>query len=176
MLSRAIPWLLAATFLSGCRGWQGDQYLRHRTPASLAAREATYAFAPPGAGWREVRGEKGIQVAWVSDQHGAVITLHAQCAEQGDSSLEQYTDHMRIDWTGWKVVSQQAERLLGRDALRTIVDAQLDGVSYRNEFVVVKKSGCLFDMMYSAPPDRFDAGRAAFAQVVGGFVFPVEGR
>jgi hypothetical protein len=161
-------------FLPACRGWQGDQYLRHRTPASRAARETSYGFGRPGAGWREVR-EKGIQVAWVSDQHGAVITLHVQCAEQGDSSLEQYTDHMRIDWTAWEVVSQQAMTMLGRDALRTVVDAKLDGVGYRNEFIVVKKSGCLFDMMYSAPPDRFTAGHAAFESVVAGLRHPVEG-
>ncbi|MBL8942331.1 MAG: hypothetical protein JNK45_04240 [Myxococcales bacterium] len=173
---RSIPLLASVLILAGCRGWQGDQYLRHRTPSSRAARETSYAFAPPGAAWREVRKAEHVQVAWVNDAAGAVITIHAQCDEQGDSSLEQYTDHMRIDWTGWKVLSQQQERLIDRAALRTVVDAELDGVPRRNEYVVVKRSGCLFDLQYSARPDSFDSARPGFVQVVEGFRFPTESR
>ncbi len=159
--------------VAGCRGWQGDVYLRHRFPASRAAKEATYRFGLPGEPWREVRKEKDVQVAWINA--GAMITIHAQCADQGDSSLVQYTDHLAMDWTDWKIVTQTPETMIGRDALRTTVDAELDGVPRRNEFVIVKKNGCLFDLQYSASPDAFEAGRAAFGRVVAGFRFPVEG-
>lgn len=168
--------MAAVSLLWGCRGWQGDQYLRHRTPASRAARETSYAFAPPGDGWRDVRKVEEVQVAWVHDGYGAVIELHAQCDEQGDSSLEQYTDHLRIDWTAWKIISQQPERLIGRAALRTVVDAELDGVPMRSELVVVKRAGCLFDLRYAARPDSFEQGQAAFARVVQGFRYPTESR
>lgn len=174
MLCRSIPLVASALLLVGCRGWQGDQYLRHRAPASRAARETSYGFGQPGDGWRAVRKVEEVQVAWIHDGYGAVIDVHAQCDEQGDSSLEQYTDHLRIDWTGWKVLSQQPERLIGRAALRTVVEGELDGVVYRSEFLVAKRSGCLFDLRYSAPPDRFDAGRGAFVRVVEGFRFPLE--
>lgn len=179
MFPRSIPFLASVLasvlILSGCRGWQGDQYLRHRVPASRAAKEASYRFGLPGSPWREVRDAEDVQVAWMHTGLGAVIDIHAQCAHQGDSSLAQYTDHLRIDWTEWVVVSQQPLRMLGRDALRTVVDAELDGVRRRNEFLVLKKSGCLFDLRYSARPDTFAAGRPAFAQVVAGFRFPTEG-
>lgn len=160
--------------LSGCRGWQGDRYLEHRMPASRRAREASFGFGLPGPSWRALRKVEDVQVAWVSDSLDAVITVHAQCADQGDSSLEQYTDHLRIDWTAWKVVEQVELRLVGRAALRTIVDAELDGVPRRNEVYIVKKSGCLFDLIYSAPPESFDKGRADFTRVVEGFRFPLE--
>ncbi len=173
MSFRSIPLLASVLILAGCRGWQGDQFLRHRSPASRAARETSYAFGTPGEPWRAVRNAEHVQVAWLHPELGAMIELHAQCDEQGDSSLEQYTDHLRIDWTDWTIVSQQAERLVGRAALRTVVDAQLDGVPRRNEFLVVKRSGCLFDLRYSARPDSFDAGRAAFVRVVEGFRFPL---
>ncbi len=176
MLARSIPIVASMLLLSSCRGWQGDEYLRHRVPATRAAREASFGFGLPGEPWRAVRKVDGVQVAWVHDGIAGVIDLHAQCDEQGDSSLEQYTDHLRIDWTAWEVVSQTAERLVDRAALRTVVDAQLDGVPRRNEFVVVKKSGCLFDLQYSARPDGFEAGRAGFARVVAGFRFPTEAR
>lgn len=174
MLARSIPILASVLILSGCRGWQGDRYLEHKLPASRRAREASFAFGLPDPAWRAVRDAEDVQVAWVSASLGAVIEVHAQCAEQGDSSLEQFTDHLRIDWTGWTVIEQKSMKLVGRAALSTVVDGELDGVKFRNEFVVVKKSGCLFDLRYSAPPDRFDAGRPSFARVVAGFRFPLE--
>jgi hypothetical protein len=112
-------------------------------------------------------------VAWIHPGYAGVIQIHAACGEQGDSSLEQYTDHLRIDWTDWKVESQTTEKIIEREALRTVVVANLDGVPRKNELVVIKKSGCLFDLHYSAPPERFDQGRADFQRVVAGFRFPV---
>lgn len=170
-----MTWVALASVLAGCRGWRGDTYLRHRLPKSRAAKEATYRFGLPGPAWREVRNADEVQVAWTNAALGAVITIHAQCAEQGDSSLSQYTDHLSMDWTHWKIVAQTPEKMIGRDALRTTVDAELDGVPRRNEFVVLKKNGCLFDLQYSARPDAFASGRAAFDAVVAGFRFPVEG-
>ncbi len=117
----------------------------------------------------------GIQVAWINRSLDGVgvIELHAQCNEQGDSSLEQYTDHLRIDWDGWTVVEQESIQMGGRAALRTVVDAQLDGIARRNELWVVKKNGCLFDLRYSAGVRDFDAGRGDFAAVAQGFAFPL---
>ncbi len=121
-----------------------------------------------------MRNLKDVQVAWVHNDLG-VIELHAQCDDQGDSTLDQYTDHMRIDWTAWKVDSQEQTKLLGRAALHTVVTAELDGVARRNEMWVVKKNGCLFDLRYSASPTQFERGRKDFAKVVAGFRFPVRG-
>lgn len=144
-------------------------------PVTRARAEATYAFGLPGEGWRSPRGRiPEVQVAWINPRYAGLIQLHVACDDQGDSSLEQYTDHLRIDWTEWNVVSQTRERLAGRDALRTVVEAKLDGVERKNELVVVKKNGCLFDLHYSADPAGFGRGRADFQRVLDGFRFPVE--
>lgn len=171
---RAIAVLAFALTATGCRGWHGDTYLRHLA-GKKSREEATYRFGLPGDGWRPVRKVADIQVAWIHDELGAVIQIHAQCDEQGDSSLDEYTDHLRIDWTDWSVVSQAAETVAGRAALRTVVDAELDGVKRRSEFLILKKNGCLFDLQYIAPPERFTGGRAGFEQVVHGFRFPLRG-
>jgi hypothetical protein len=172
---RTIASTLGLLLLFGCRGWRGDTYLAHRAPEKRARSEASFGFGLPGPGWRELRKLTDVQVAWIHDASGGVIELHVECDEQGDSSLDQYVDHLRIDWTDWQVKSQTEERLAGRAALRTIVAASIDGVARENEMLVLKKNGCLFDLRYSAPPARFEQGRAAFAQVVGGFRFPLRG-
>lgn len=165
--------VLALLLPAGCAGWRGDTYVAHRAPPKLARKETTYRFGDPGPGWQPVRNLKDVQVAWIRPEIGGAIHIHAQCDDQGDSSLDQYTDHLRIDWTRWDVESQEQTRLLDRAALHTIVSAELDGVPRRNELWVVKKNGCLFDLMYSADPPRFEEGRAAFADVVRGLRFPV---
>ena len=162
---------MTTVFLFGCAGWRdhGDTYFAART-----GDEATYHFGQPGAGWRPVRDVDDIQVAWVNPtlEGVGIIELHAQCEEQGDSSLAQYTDHLRIDWDDWTIVEQQETQLIDRAALRTVVDASLDGIPRRNAFWVVKKNGCLFDLRYSAGPADFGAGEPAFDAVVTGFRFP----
>lgn len=167
--------MVVLALVAGCAGWRGDTYVAHRAPLERARKEATYRFGLPGAGWRPVRNLKDVQVAWVHPEIGGAIEIHAQCDDQGDSSLDQYTDHLRIDWTGWEVISQEETRLLDRAALHTEVIAELDGVVRQNELWVVKKNGCLFDLRYSATPALFDQGQAAFADVVAGFRFPVRG-
>jgi hypothetical protein len=162
--------------LSACGGWRGsgDTYFQRRVPRDRARAQTTYAFGQPGEGWRPLRTKMPeLQVAWIHPGYAGVIEIHATCNEQGDSSLEQYTDHLRIDWTDWTVESQASERIVEREGLRTIVTATLDGVPRKNELVVVKKNGCLFDLRYSANPERFDQGRKDFERVVGGFRFPV---
>lgn len=161
--------------LPACAGWRGDTYYAHRFPAKVARKEATYRFGDPGPGWQPVRDIDDVQVAWTNREIGGAIELHAQCDGQGDSSLHEYTDHLRIDWTRWQVDSQEEGRLVDRAALHTLVTADLDGVVRRNELWVVKKDGCLFDLRYTAGPERFEQGRPAFAKVVEGFRFPIRG-
>lgn len=161
--------------LNGCAGWRdhGDTYYGRRS-GEAAKKETTYHFGLPSEAWRPVRDVNEIQVAWVNARLDGVglIELHAQCDEQGDSSLIQYTDHLRLDWDAWTVVEQEQVGLVGRAALRTVVDASLDGIARRNEFWVVKKNGCLFDLRYSAGRADFESGRADFESVVQGFRFP----
>ncbi len=116
-----------------------------------------------------------IQVAWVNTalEGVGIIEVYAQCDDQGDSSLQQYTDHLRIDWDGWTVLEQSETELVGRAAMRTVVDASLDGIPRRNELWVVKKDGCLFDLRYSAGAENFASGQAAFSRVVKGLRFPL---
>lgn len=171
LMRHLLPLIALCGLTASCAGWQqADTYV-----ARDKDREATYRFGTPGEAWRPLRdkGFKHLQVAWIEPSLAGVIELHSQCDEQGDSALHQYTDHLRIDWTDWKVVETKEETLAGRAALRTRVTGKLDGVPRASEFVVLKKNGCLFDLRYSTRPEAFERGRADFEQVVEGFRFPV---
>ncbi len=169
--------LVLAVGLAGCGGWRGhgDTYYRHWTPRWKVNHEATFSFGLPPREWRPAT-QKGAQVLWVHESVPALIHLQSQCEMHGDSSLEAFTDHLRIDFRAWEVVSQQMETIAGRDAVHSVVMAEIDGgAATQLELVVLKKNGRLFDMQYIAPPSYFERGRPAFHQVVAGFQFPVGG-
>ena len=50
----------------------------------------------------------------------------------------------------------------GREALHSLLRAKLDGVPMQYDIYVTKKDGCVYDLVYVAPPGRFAAGAAAF--------------
>ena len=173
------PALLGALcLLASCGGWRnyGDTYYaRKPLRKSKVGHEATYSFGMPPKDWRPAK-EKGAQVLWTHKSMPAVIHLDAQCEMHGDSSLESFTDHLRIDFREWQVLSKEHFTLADRDAVRTVVLAEIDGVvKTQMELVVFKKNGCLFDLQYIAAPDVFDRGRAAFQQVIADFKFPIRG-
>lgn len=175
LAARGLLLLACLGAVGGCRGgWdRGHLYVQRWKPAWRGQyKEATYRVGDPGADWRP-HAEKGAQVAWRNRRAPGVIQVRSQCQEHGDSSLEQFTDHLRIDFDAWSVVEQRFVTLVDREAVRTTVDARLDGVPVKLELVVLKKNGCLFDLSYVAVPSSFAPGLPAFERVVQGFSFPV---
>lgn len=149
----------------------------------------TYRVGLPGVGWDRIS-DSSLQVAWHHSTDSAVIQARGECEEHGDSSLEDFTDHQRIDYSSWEIVEeptgetdaegrprtrpkQYYTTIAEREALRTTVRANLDGGEVMIEYVVLKKDGCLFDLTYIAVPTAFDSHTPAFEQVIDGFAYPV---
>lgn len=174
--SRALLGLALLGLVSGCGGWRGNGNTYYqRWERGPVKHEATYRFGLPGDGWAPLK-QKGTQVAWFNAGLDAVILLDSQCESHGDSTLEQFTDHLRIDFRHWEVKSQEPGTLAGRDAVHSVVVASIDGGPQTQlELWVTKKNGCLFDLEYIASPGNFERGRADFARVVAGFEFPIKG-
>jgi hypothetical protein len=53
--------------------------------------------------------------------------------------------------------------------MHTTMDAKLDGVPMRYDAWVLKKDGCISDLLYFNAPGRFEAGLLDFRRVLGGF-------
>lgn len=149
----------------------------------------SYRFGSPGLDWVPMR-DKGLQVAWRHESDPAVIQIFGECGIHGDSDLEDFTDHQRIDYSQWAIIEEPTGELdaegrprmrpmqyyttiADREALRTTVLANLDGVEIKIEYVVLKKDGCLFDLTYIAKPSDFDQHTDEFQTVIDGFGYPV---
>jgi hypothetical protein len=66
-------------------------------------------------------------------------------------------------------MSQEVLQMDGRDALRTEIRAELDGVPKHYTVYVLKKDGCVYDFLHIADSGAPAESRAEFERFVRGF-------
>lgn len=166
MRRRAIA-LAALLVGGGCVQRVGTKYEPERRRV-CADKRCFRVGALPGD-FRLVHEEEG-SVGFFSDARGGVIEAKATCRDDAEATpLSSLTNQLLIGYTDRRVRFAAPEPMAGREALHTVVDVRLDGVPMVLDVYVLKRDGCIFDLSYAAPPDRFEAGRPAFAGFVAGF-------
>lgn len=122
----------------------------------------------PGS-WRAIEVDDA-RLAFRDDTANATVALNGRCKVDGDDvPLASLTQHLFLEFTDRTQVSQAPVSLDGREALRTEVNAALDGVKKQYLVYVLKKDGCVYDFMYIADQSADAASRARFEQFVQGF-------
>lgn len=160
MMMRA--WFLALSLVAlGCGGeaWDGRVYHAGR---------ASFKTGPIPAEWERIE-PRGAMLAF-RDRGGGAVNLYGRCGQDGDDvPLTALTNHLLIGFTEREFKFQKVVPLDGREAMHTVVHAKLDGVMVAMSIYVLKKDGCVYDLIWVAPPDRFEGGVAAFDAFVSGF-------
>jgi hypothetical protein len=141
-------------------------------PLLFALAVASCATSRPQVGslageWQRVRGD-GDGVTY-HHARGGTIATSTTCGDADDVPLDVLTNHALI---GVEERREQPRRRLvvdGRAALRTRLDATLDGVPVALDLVVLKKDGCTIDLYLVAPPRSFAERRADFDGFVAAF-------
>jgi hypothetical protein len=135
----------------------------------VCAGQVCYRMGALPAEWRVVH-QQSAAIGFYSAELGAVIEANASCRDDAEATpLEALTRLLLIGYTDRNVRSQEKVPLDQREALRTQLDAKLDGVPMSLDLLVMKRNGCIFDLSYAAPPDRFDRGSNDFQRFVSGF-------
>jgi hypothetical protein len=127
-----------------------------------------YAFGPVASSWRPVEVESN-DVAWFDEVSHGVAHVDHTCDRAMDAPLPSLVQHLLIGFTQRETVLEETVPFDGREARHVVVNARLDGVPRALELYVMKKDGCVYDLGFVAPPERFDSGRAAFSAFVRGF-------
>jgi hypothetical protein len=163
--TRTMPYTLAAIAVSaiglvlGCASsnFDGQVYRNH---------EVAFRVGPVPSSWRQIEVD-GALVAFRDDRAEATVAVGGRCGKDADDvPLQSLTHHLFLHFTDRDVISQKLVRLDGREALRTELDASLDGVAKRYTIYVLKKDGCVYDFMRIAAPDSSEDG---FERFVAGF-------
>lgn len=130
------------------------------------SRQASYYVQAPGPGWQPLS-FSGNDLAW--GRGDSLISVNSECEGHGDPSLEVLTGHLLIGFEDREILDRERLQLDGRGALRTRALASLDGVPVELEMVVLKKDGCVYDLIHTAPRGSLSEGQSAFDAVVSSF-------
>jgi len=115
---------------------------------------------PPA--WRRISVD-GADLAFRDEDRSGSALFNVRCGlRDDDAPLSVLTDHLIMGTTEREFDAQDTVPFDGREALHTLLRAKLDGVPMQYDIYVMKKNGCLYDLVYVAPPGRFADGATDF--------------
>lgn len=128
----------------------------------------TFRVPTPPPSWERLD-VPGSALAFHDRDNRAVIAVGGRCHKDQDVPLRALTQHLFLQFTEREIESQQVLPFDGREAMRTVLDAKLDGVPQKFNVWVLKKDGCVYDLQLIAPPDRYASAAPTFEEFVRGF-------
>lgn len=161
-MKRLTPFALAFVLLACGKGeaWDGRVYHAGR---------ASFRTGPVAATWQRAE-VSGAMLAFHDAETGGAVNVYGRCGQDADDvPLVALTQHLLIGFTERDVKSQKVIPMDGREAMHTVLTAKLDGVTMALAIYVLKKDGCVYDLVWVSPPDRFDAGASRFDEFAAGF-------
>ena len=155
--------LILSGSIVGCGGGPTFDGVRYQ------GKGVAFRVAPHPAAWSRLDMSEGL-VAFRDAQASATILVNGRCGKDGDDvPLSALTQHLFLLFTERTIEEEQVFPMDGREAMRTVLRAKLDGVPKRFETVVLKKDGCVYDLVLIAEPDTFGQARPAFDGFVESF-------
>lgn len=127
----------------------------------------TVRLGPWPASWRRVAVE-GADLAFRDDSRAGSALFDVHCGQRdGDAPLSVLTGHLIMGTTEREFDSQETISFDAREALHTLLRAKLDGVPLRYDIYVMKKDGCVFNLVYVSSPETFADGARDFERFAG---------
>jgi hypothetical protein len=134
-------------------------------------RDAHVAFRvdPVPAGWRSIR-VSDADLVFRDAAHEASILVNGRCIpEDGDAPLASLTEHLLMGTTEREFILEETIPLDSREARHTVLNAKLDGVVMGYDIFVMKKNGCVYDLVYVGDPGAMQSGAPTFESFAKGF-------
>lgn len=119
---------------------------------------------PPGP-WR-LQSLDGATLSFVSPALRAGMALRVDCSSPEPGELPWVARHLFFGLQETHIQGSETVRLGDAMAVRTRLRARLDGTPVEVEGVTFRRSGCLYDFIYVAPPATFPQGRPDFETFV----------
>jgi hypothetical protein len=130
--------------------------------------DIAFRIPPAPASWKRFS-VAGTAVTYRDDENAATIAVNGRCRNEDDVPLGSLTQHLFLQFTNREILKQDVVPFDGREAMHTVLSAKLDGVPKMFDIWVLKKDGCVYDLLFIADPARYAAGEPAFTRMVRGF-------
>lgn len=103
------------------------------------------------------------------DDHGSSVLVNGRCNVRADDiPLVALTNQLVMGTTDREYVKEETVPLDRREARHSVMHAKLDGVPLVWDVYVMKKDGCVYDVVLVTTPDRFDGVSAPFEKFAAG--------
>jgi hypothetical protein len=167
-------WALSWWFTVGCLALMSLASCRATVGQVIGQQfiSPAYAFEVPlpGGAWQPVPDEPSA-LTLAHTQLAAGITISVTCGQERDVPLDILTRHLFFGFKNMQVLQQAPQALHGVPALETVARARLDGREVQLHSYVVRRDGCIYDMVYFASPQDYSQGEPGFERMMAGFRF-----
>lgn len=175
MLRRTRPLLISICaihfgLLSGCATLVGNV-------KPVEEKSASYGVADlsKDPDWTQLDGEKAdiastevSDVAFQSRRTAAIISLNSSCrrGREHREDLHSITNLLLLGMTDVAFRTERELQVAQTLALETTVQGKLNGEEMRIRAVVLRREGCIYDLLYVARPEYFAQNERDFSQFV----------
>jgi hypothetical protein len=131
--------------------------------------QVAFRLSPVPSEWRPIH-VSDADLVYRDDPHEASVLINGRCIpENADAPLSSLTEHLIMGTTDREFATEETIPFDAREARHTVLKAKLDGVTMAYDVFVMKKNGCVYDLVYVGDPERMQAGVPAFEQFARGF-------
>ena len=157
-------WLFLSLVTIGCATTGGLQNGVYR------GAQTAYRVGDVSGDWTPVTVGHQNDLAWHNESKGALMHVDSNCDPSLDIPLTALRSHLLIGFTEREVSDEELVAMDGREALRTHLEAKLDGVPREILLQILKKDECVYDFALVTPPGAaFESALPDFDAMVDGF-------
>jgi len=124
----------------------------------------------PRSAW-QVTQSPGADLALRHADVDASMAVSGSCTEQERGSLPALARHVFFGLRQVEWLRQEPIVLDGVTGLETVVRGSWEGAPIQVRSVVIRRKGCLYDLIFVAPPETFEARDADFDAFLAGWQF-----
>jgi hypothetical protein len=128
-----------------------------------------FELSIPENGW-QLLSWKGVDFVLWDPEEGTAFVVDVTPLKE-DVELATLARHLLIAFERKRILSQGAEKVNGREAVKTELEGWVDGTEIKAEAYVVKGDGVLYDIIFWAPREAFPRKADAFRQFVDDIAF-----
>src|SRR5262245_23562247 len=131
-----------------------------------------YRVTLPGPAWRPDPGrrERDPDLTLTREAPRAGMLADATCdTRETERPLRLLARQLTFGLTHRSSETPEPITIGGREGLRSVTRGERDGAQVQVEAVVLKDARCVYDFLYVAPVDEFEAGRPDFRAFVESF-------
>ncbi len=125
-------------------------------------------------GWQRFELE-GTDLAFRAEPDGQVAALLASCEDEQSIPLRILARRLFFGISTKRVLAQQSHSLHGTEVIHTLLAGRLQETEVIVSSYVARQGHCVYDLVYVAPPELFQAKLPEFEQFVNGWVLTEKG-